>query len=263
MSTRDMGPGARHDLLDCQLSYWNWVKLVGLVASLRRRLEYWNWVKLVGLVASLQRRLERAEREGQVQAEAFETFSQQQRDLVPEWRQLVLDFEKDSTKKNPYDVTIKGLTEAQVRLQFAEEEAAEVAHGVPSLHDVSPSTFIVAGLDLEDEQHRVRVQAELKKAMTTEMQIDLKGMRARLDRSIVRFRKLQQTYMPTALQVLGDLALPATTLSEDVPILLPSALTPVQRERCVPGLSNIESLLRDAQCRSALIRLQNQLHIKS
>jgi hypothetical protein len=46
-----------------------------------------------------------------------------------------------------------GLTEAQVRLQFSKEEDADVARGVPSLHDVSPSAFITAGLDLEDEQY--------------------------------------------------------------------------------------------------------------
>jgi hypothetical protein len=40
-----------------------------------------------------------------------------------------------------------------VRLQFAKEEAADVALGVPALHNVSPSSFITAGLDLEEEQY--------------------------------------------------------------------------------------------------------------
>jgi len=48
--------------------------------------------------------------------------------------------------------TRPGLTEAQVRLQFADEEAEEVMKGVPPRHNVSPSTFIIAGLDLEEEQ---------------------------------------------------------------------------------------------------------------
>jgi hypothetical protein len=29
-STRDMGPGSRHGVLDCQWSYWNWQKMVGI-----------------------------------------------------------------------------------------------------------------------------------------------------------------------------------------------------------------------------------------
>ncbi|KAJ7805644.1 hypothetical protein B0H13DRAFT_1670300 [Mycena leptocephala] len=243
-STRNMGPGSRHDTLDCQWSYWNWLKLIGIVALLRRRLD-------------------RAQSELKEQKEAFEEFSAQQAERVPEWKQRVVAFELDQTKPNPYEITVKGLTEAQVRLQFAKEEAAEVARGLPALHDVSASSFITAGLDLEEEQRRVRVQAELKKAQTTEMQINLGAMRTKLNRGIARFRKLQQTYMPVVRQMLGDMALKADTLAEDVPLLLPSALSEAERGRCVPGLEPMEALMRDAQCRMGLVRLRNQLHIKS
>jgi hypothetical protein len=47
---------------------------------------------------------------------------------------------------------VAGMTEAQVRLKFSEEEAAAAAKGLPSLHDVSPSSFVYVGLELEDEQ---------------------------------------------------------------------------------------------------------------
>jgi hypothetical protein len=63
----------------------------------------------------------------------------------------------------------------------------------------------------------VRVQAELKKAQTTEMQIDMGAMRKKLNRGIARFRKVQQTYMPAALQALGDMQLSENLLAEDVP----------------------------------------------
>jgi poly(3-hydroxyalkanoate) synthetase len=79
---------------------------------------------------------------------------------------------KDATqrkKMNPYHLVEKGmfnlhtailiaddrttgLTEMSVRLQFSEEEAANEKKGVPSLHNVSPSTFVYVGLELEDEQ---------------------------------------------------------------------------------------------------------------
>ncbi|KAJ6486565.1 hypothetical protein C8R47DRAFT_1216667 [Mycena vitilis] len=243
-STRDMGPGARHDVLDCQFSYWNWQKLVGLAESLRRRVE-------------------RAKAELQEQMEGFEEFSSHQMDRVPKWRELVLEYELDETKTNPFETKIEGLSEAQVRLQFTKEEAEDAKRGLPSVHDVSPSSFIIAGLDLEEDQRRVRVQAELKKAQTTGQQIDLAAMRTKLNRGIVRFRKIQQTYMPAAIQVLGELAQPPNTLAEDVPLLLPSALSDAQRLRCVAGLDHLEALMRDAQCRTALVRLRNQLHIKS
>ncbi|KAJ7468406.1 hypothetical protein B0H11DRAFT_1732318 [Mycena galericulata] len=243
-NTLDMGPGSRHDVLDCHWAFWNWVKLVGIYASLRRRMD-------------------RAKAEGPAQREAFETFSAEQRERVPDWKAAVLAFEADSDQPNPYEVVVTGLTESEVRLQFADEEAKEVVAGVPSLHDVSPSSFIFAGLDLEAEQRRVRVQAELKKAGTTEMQIDLSALRTKLNRGILRFRKLQRTYMPAALQVLGDKHLPDDILAEDVPLMLPSALSLAQRDACVAGLPEIESMMRDAQCRTALVRLRNQLHIKS
>jgi hypothetical protein len=40
-----------------------------------------------------------------------------------------------------------------VRLQFSEEESKHTDLGMPTLHDVSPSSFIYAGLELEEEQY--------------------------------------------------------------------------------------------------------------
>ncbi|KAF8164054.1 hypothetical protein K438DRAFT_1775752 [Mycena galopus ATCC 62051] len=248
-SMRDMGPGLRHDILDCQWGYWNWQKLIGIEEELKE------------------------------QTEAFEEFSAQPADRVPVWQQKVLDYEaeieaqaqKDDEEgrnqeklktKNPYEIKIEGarlfhsntrlatnwipsLSEAQVRLQFTKEEAAEAARSCPCT------------------TRQLRLQAELKKAGTTGMEIDLASMRTKLNCGIARFRKIQGAYMPPAIQALGDLALPSTTLAEDIPLLLPSALTEAQRARCAQGLKHIEALMRDAQCRTGLSRLRCQLHVKS
>jgi hypothetical protein len=40
----------------------------------------------------------------------------------------------------------------EVRLQFAKEEEEEAQKGTPTLHEVTPSSFVAAGLDLEDQQ---------------------------------------------------------------------------------------------------------------
>jgi hypothetical protein len=45
-----------------------------------------------------------------------------------------------------------GLTESEVRLQFAQEEEEEAKQGLPALHEVTPSSFVAAGLELEDQQ---------------------------------------------------------------------------------------------------------------
>ncbi|KAJ7858428.1 hypothetical protein B0H13DRAFT_1640476 [Mycena leptocephala] len=244
-STRDMGPGSRHGVLDCQWSYWNWQKMVGIVTTLRRRMD--------------RARAELAEQE-----EFFDEFSREQAARVPAWRQMVHDFEDDSSKPNPYEIKIVGLTEAQVRLKFTQDEAEEAKRGVQALHDVSPSKFIAVGLELEEEQRRVRMQAILKKAQTTEMQIDLGTMRSKLSRRVAQFRKLQMTYTPVALQLLGEMDIPENQTVENMPLMLPSRMSPAVRATgIVTGLADIEALMRHAQCRAALASLRNQLHIKS
>ncbi|KAJ7731027.1 hypothetical protein B0H16DRAFT_1773254 [Mycena metata] len=188
-STCDMGPGAWHGVLDFQWSAWNWAKLIGIVATLRRRMDK--------AVEELAR-----------QEEIFEEFLREQAERVPEWKQLVHDFEEDPKKKNPYEIKMQGLTESQVRLQFAQEEALRAESGIPTVHDVGPGKFICIGLELEDKQRRIRVQAALKKANTTEMQINLKTMRTKLSRRVAQFRNLQQTYTLASLQALGEMDIP-------------------------------------------------------
>jgi hypothetical protein len=45
-----------------------------------------------------------------------------------------------------------GANEHDVRLECVEEEAAEQERGVLPINNVSPSAFIIAGLDLEEQQ---------------------------------------------------------------------------------------------------------------
>ncbi|KAJ7231207.1 hypothetical protein C8J57DRAFT_1533818 [Mycena rebaudengoi] len=146
-SSCELGPGSRADILDDHWGHWNWTTLLGLG---------------MGTSASCHNILIFGD-----SLEAFVTFSLQQQDCVPLWQEMVRKFEKDPKEPNLYAATIMGLTEAQVRLKFAAEEAEEEAKGVPSIHSVSPSTFIAVALDVEDEQRRLRVQVKLKKAKTT------------------------------------------------------------------------------------------------
>ncbi|KAJ7449737.1 hypothetical protein B0H11DRAFT_2247094 [Mycena galericulata] len=244
-STREMTPGARDDTLTCHWSHWNWQKLIWLAERLRTKLD-------------------RAETEHASQLEAFTTFSMQQAEQVPAWRQLVEDFEKDGKKKNPYQKLTKVVTEAQVRLQFEREEAARVQSGVPGIHAVSPSSFVNAGLEVEEDQRRVRLQAHLKKKATTSQEIDLVSLRRKLSRDMDRLRKLQATYTPAALVALDARTVPDDEPVERVPLFLPSALTPEQRStELVSGLALIEEKMRHAQCGSALEELRNDLYIKS
>ncbi|KAJ7926131.1 hypothetical protein B0H13DRAFT_1599892 [Mycena leptocephala] len=251
-STREQGPGSRRDTLDDHWGYWNWNKLVTLGMFFLRN---------IGLLDNAK--IECAQHE-----EAFEAFSAQQEERVPAWRQMVEEFEAEAAlgrgRRGSVRTRTPARSKAQVRLQFSEEESKHADLGMPTLHDVSPSSFIYAGLELEEEQRRVRLQAELKKAQTTGQQISLTGMRTKLTRGIQRFRKLQAIYTPAALQAAARAPAEESQLAEDTPLFLPSALAEPERSTgCVAGLVNIEALARDAQCRASLVRLRNQLHVKS
>ncbi|KAJ7860857.1 hypothetical protein B0H14DRAFT_3445824 [Mycena olivaceomarginata] len=228
-STREMGPGSREDTLN---AHWG----------------SWNWDKLIGLGERLQTKLDRANKEYADQLQSFTEFSTQQAERL-----------------NPYRMKRAALTEAAVLLQFEQEEAERTRNGVPSIHSVSPSSFIAAALEVEDEQQRVRVQVERKRGGTTAQEIDVLVLRRGLNRSILRLRLLQTTYTPVAIVALGQRQnVPEGEQPENVPLFLPLALTPTQRQLDgVKELATIEDSVRDAQCSSALERLQHQLHVKS
>ncbi|KAJ7430256.1 hypothetical protein B0H11DRAFT_2263932 [Mycena galericulata] len=251
-STREMGPGSRHDTLDDHWSHWNWQKLVGLGALLKKRL----------LTAIPERNYQR---------ESLATFTANQMEHVPLWKKAVEEFEADNTKPNPYEIPKSGVSEHDVRLEFAQEEAAEAARGIPAIHNVSPSAFILAGLDLEEQQRRVRIEVEARKDQTTKQTAELLEKRTKISRYIARFRALQNAYTPAAVQALAERPIPGpgkegeeAARVENVPLFLPSALSEDQRASgCNRGVVGIETRLRDAQCRSSLDQIRNALHVKS
>ncbi|KAJ7799812.1 hypothetical protein B0H14DRAFT_3491267 [Mycena olivaceomarginata] len=207
-STRIMGPGVRHDTIDDHWSHWNWQKLILLAATLRRRLD-------------------NAKEQEVIHQEALASFSEQQQERVGGWKTMVHEYEDDSMKKNPYEMVITGLTEAQVRLQFQREEEEAAKKGLPEKHRVTPSEFMTECLGVEEEQREVRVQVGLKKSQTTKQQIDLGALRTKL--------------LPLEKREAVDDEQP-----ENEPLYLPSALSEAER---ADG--------------SALVKLHNQLVVKA
>jgi hypothetical protein len=110
----------------------------------------------------------------------------------------------------------------------------------------------------------VRVKAELKKTQTTTQQIDMAALRTKLLRRLDRLRKLQGTYCPGAIVALEKREPPEDEQPENEPLFLPSALSEAERANggCAEGLLEMELVMRDAQCRGALVKLRNQLVIK-
>ncbi|KAF7297874.1 C2H2-type domain-containing protein [Mycena chlorophos] len=254
-STKMMGPGARSDMLD---AYWT----------------FWNWSKVLGLPHLLRQRLEVAKVELEKQKEAFELFSEEQSEHIPEWQKMVDDYEADKiNNKNPYVAVAKGKSEAEVRLMLRQEEDKQEREGRAPLrvHDVSPVGFLEFALAVEMEQRRVKAQATLKKSHSTAEEIQLGSARRKLNHDQQNLRKLQATFTPEALIKLAALSLPETVLAEDIPLFLPSALAATWTASADPALGmdagrsqllSMERMLRCAQMRSALTYVRNHLHIK-
>ncbi|KAJ7871168.1 hypothetical protein B0H14DRAFT_3439622 [Mycena olivaceomarginata] len=231
-STREMGPGSQEDTLNGHWGSWNWQKIG----------------------ERLRTKLDRAKSEYAEQLEVFTDFSAQQAARVLHWRKMVEDFEKNPNAKNPYEMAVHGVTEADILLQLEKEDAERVQNGVPSIHSVSPASFVAAGLEVEAEA------VEHKKAGTSVQAIDVVGLRRVLNRSIQQLRKLQATYMPAVIVALSRHEnVPEDEQPENIPLFLPSALTPTS---WLVTYKNLQSRHQGANTRARGIVERNETKIR-
>ncbi|KAK7027809.1 CxC2 domain-containing protein [Favolaschia claudopus] len=240
-ATREKGRGARADTIEDEVDYLNFEKNINLGTTLPRK-----------LVVAID------ERERQVAGfkQVDETLDNETR---KEWQAIIDGWQRDRTSKNPYapaDET-REFSSAAIRVQLAQEELDEAGAGEGKLHATSMSSFLVAGLQLETHQLRIRRE--------------LKGRPLLLRRSFFvklgRFRKVQGLYMPEAAdQLLEDeerrdpeLMPP---LAEDVKIYLPSELPGNRREGCSEKLREREARLRRGVLTDSVAKLRRSLLAK-
>jgi hypothetical protein len=95
-STREMSPGSSHDTLD---DHWG----------------HWNWEKLTGLGALLKKHLLRSIPERNFQRESLATFTENQAEHVGEWMAMVQVFEANNTQPNPYKLPKSGVCRCDCR----------------------------------------------------------------------------------------------------------------------------------------------------
>ncbi|KAG1869682.1 hypothetical protein C8R48DRAFT_746879 [Suillus tomentosus] len=245
-STKEMGPGSRHDTLDDHFGHHNWRKLTGLDLSLRKKL----------LLALKENRRQR-----EMFAEFDAAIDAPQRD---EWLAMILAWESDKAQSNPYLVPNTNLTEAQMRAAMAEEEKDAIVSGRVLPHETSPSAFIHLGFSIEDTQRRVKNDAERTSSLSSDQESDLHHRRAGLHRQICRFRKIQNVYMLGINEWVEQHSVDQSPHPEDVELWLPSALNAQSRSSmCRYDIEIIESELRKGQCRDALDKMRNLLRTKT
>ncbi|KAG2003598.1 hypothetical protein CC2G_004190 [Coprinopsis cinerea AmutBmut pab1-1] len=236
-SVREMAPGARHESLNDQWHGSNIRKLV----------------KLKGLLAKKFR--DAAEMRPQ-QEESFAnlslTFTPEK---IVEWTRMVVAWESDPKNPNPYEEVKLERTMHDVRLQLAKEDEKEVARGVLSAHTTSMTACMVAGLDLEEQQHTLRHDLKSSRLSTSKQKADLQEKRNSMHARITRWREAHIIYSPCILPLLpglgGDETSDSALKPEDIPLYLPSELTPALR-RTIPTFADKERRLREAQADDAL-----------
>ncbi|THU86082.1 hypothetical protein K435DRAFT_684412, partial [Dendrothele bispora CBS 962.96] len=249
-STQEMGPGTRHDTLD---DHWS----------------HWNWSKTVGLGKLLWKRLQNAISERNAQQRSFEEFERHQQENASEWKEMVKGWEEKRSEINPFMFAQQAMSENEVKLALAEQEQKDDGAGASSIHQISPSSFIVHGLELEEQQRRLAQDVKGNTHPTAKELTAIIERHTRLSRAIGHFRAIQATYTPAALQVLARSKEEKETPSqdenpEDIRLLLPSELSQQERDYgCRSGLLEIELRLRDDQMRQALDHLRNHLHIRA
>ncbi|KAM6501762.1 hypothetical protein JOM56_001739 [Amanita muscaria] len=234
-STREMGPGARHETLNDQWGGFNFRKITGFRVLFLKRLKE----------AHLMREKHR---------EIFSNFSRT----------------ADQSKPNPFDEPVSATSLQDVRLELAKEDAAEAA---TCSNKMTLTSFFMTGLDLEEQQRRLRLEAaQVKKSPSPKQQADLEDKRTLLLRHIQCWREFQLVHTPCVGPWLAASLSPAaldgktifSEVAESVPLYLPSSL-PADLRR-LPEMSSViekECRLRIAQADDALAGIRHQRRIIS
>ncbi|KAG2121984.1 hypothetical protein DEU56DRAFT_917982 [Suillus clintonianus] len=245
-STKEMGPGARRDTLDDHFGDWNWKKITALGRTLHKKMieavkwtkehseALWNWRRL------FSRLLSRSGRQ--------------------RWN--------PGRRITPLRTPLKAGLTASVRLQLTELEAQDLQAGINvSLHtDVSPSGLITSGMDLEDQQARLRSSlANVSLHDTDNQKAITQTQIASLQRRLDAWARIQELYMPVVCQLRHRSSeasgRPQELKPEDFNLWLPSQLpagTPVDLT-----LAGHEWELRYAQALDALNEVRSHLRLRS
>ncbi|KAG1852201.1 hypothetical protein F4604DRAFT_1883522 [Suillus subluteus] len=243
-SKNEMGPGSRRDTLDDHFGDWNWKKIVGLGATLLRKMS-------------------EAQEEREAHRIAFEELDDALEPGTSDSWKLEIEYwehnPNDSLVTNPFEPKV---TRA-IRLKLAEMEARDLQQGIDiSLHpDISPSVFIASGIDLESEQRRLQADiAHLGLHPTDTQKATIQRQRNSLQRKIDAWRRIQALYTPTVQLLLSDLSQSSLDpiTAEDMKLYLPLTMC-TRSTHCDTRLQTTEWELRFAQAGDALEELRQSL----
>ncbi|KAG1741361.1 hypothetical protein EDB19DRAFT_1895127 [Suillus lakei] len=187
------------------------------------------------------------------------------------WKKVVgLEREKHHEAFEDLDDGLQGeyaITMASVRLELAKEDQVDLQTGTSlALHeDCTPSVLISTGLELEEQQQRMKAEkAGLGVHATDNQEGKLLQQSNTLRRRIDAWAKMQELYMPflAALQVSESAASNnVATAPEAIKLWLLSQLN--RTVPCDARLEAIEWKLHYAQAHDALRSLHSNLHAQT
>ncbi|KAG1885253.1 hypothetical protein F4604DRAFT_1878622 [Suillus subluteus] len=251
-STKEMGPGARRDTLD----------------------DYFgdsNWKKVVGLGHAMLHKIKNAFPERENHREAFEDLDDGLRGeygpTLKQWRAQVEAWEYNPTQPNPFERKAETVTVASVRLELAREDEINLQTGTClALHeDCTPSILISTGLELEEQQRRMKAnRAGLGVHATDNQEGKMVQQSNTLRWRIDTWMKMQELYMPSlaALHVSeSSVSGSVTAAPEAIKLWLPSQIS--RNAPCNSRLQAIEWKLWYAQGHDALRSLRSNLRAQT
>ncbi|PBK59415.1 hypothetical protein ARMSODRAFT_991160 [Armillaria solidipes] len=248
-STKEMGPGSRHDTLDDHFAYHNFVKLIGLGDMLHKRL---------------------TEAENQVIAHRKYhgdfTRALPKSEYAEEWTAVVEEWDQDWSKPSPYLSVAEHVTEQDLKLKLKEDERRAKACGEIPIHKISATSCLGLGLLIEDSQRRISAIVSGEGELSSSELADVEMRRTNLEKLIEQFRELQIVYMPgIALRIEREQEAATTAIeAEDDKLWFPSDLSEVVRNSiCHSGLGEKEKVLREAQCWDALAAIRSSLRAEA
>ncbi|KAG1887614.1 hypothetical protein F4604DRAFT_1877484 [Suillus subluteus] len=230
-----------------------------------------NWKKVVGLGHAMLHKIKNAFPERENHREAFEDLDDglqgEYGPTLKQWREQVEAWEYDPTQPNPFERKAETVTMASVQLELAREDEINLQTGTClALHeDCTPSILISTGLELEEQQRRMKAnRAGLGVHATDNQEGKMVQQSNTLQRRIDTWMKMQELYMPSlaALRVSeSSVSGSMTAAPEAIKLWLPSQIS--RNAPCNSRLQAIKWKLRYAQGHDALRSLRSNLRAQT
>ncbi|KAF5375506.1 hypothetical protein D9615_009182 [Tricholomella constricta] len=239
--------GSRQDTLDDHFGDWNWKKTVLMGISLLRKVK-----------VAVAERSEQTFRYHQFEMGLEEAH-------VAPWRIELKLWLEDHCNPNPFESRYKALSQDGVRRELAKQDAADLTQGSAYvLHEtVSASQLITLGIDLEEQQRRLTVNAaELGPHSTDIQNMRIQVWRNILKRKINAWIDIEHLYIPALSLARSKTAEDQDDhLAEKIPLMLPSSIP--RQLPCDTRLQEMEWMLRQSQANDALDELREGLRLQA